>query len=197
MYLLIDNYDSFTYNLYQSFVKQGVEVLVYRNDAISIRQIREMNPEKIIISPGPKTPQEAGISNEIIKYFYKEIPILGICLGFQCIGVVFGGKLEKVGQIVHGKTSAIYHDKSELFKGVPNPIKGGRYHSLMIDCAPLKMEFDFIAFTKDGRRNIVMGLKNKKYPLYGLLFHPESFLTDCGDRIIKNFIHSRQQNRAI
>lgn len=191
MYLLIDNYDSFAYNLYQSLIKQGAEVAVYRNDAIGIDQVRKMNPEKIIISPGPKTPRQAGISNELIRTFYKEIPILGICLGFQCIGMTFGGKLQKVRKIVHGKTSVIYHDKSELFKGVLNPLKGGRYHSLMIDCSPLKKEFDFIAFTQDGGRKIVMGLKNTKYPLYGLLFHPESFLTESGDRIIKNFIDLR------
>jgi len=191
MYILIDNYDSFTYNLYQSFVKQGVEVSVYRNDAITIGQIRKMKPEKIIISPGPQTPREAGVSNEIIRCFYKEIPILGICLGFQCIGVVFGGRLQKVREIVHGKISAIYHDKSELFKGLPNPVKCGRYHSLMIDCSPLKKDFDFIASTSDGDRKIVMGFKNKQYPLYGLLFHPESFLTGYGDRIIKNFIELR------
>jgi len=191
MYLLIDNYDSFTYNLYQSFVKQGVKVAVYRNDAIGLGSIKKMRPEKIIISPGPKTPFEAGISNELIRNFYKEIPILGICLGFQCIGVVFGGKLEKVGKIVHGKTSEIYHDKNELFEGVPDPIKGCRYHSLMIDCSLLKSEFDFIAYTNDGNKNIIMGLKNKKYPLYGLLFHPESFLTEYGDKIIRNFIRLR------
>jgi len=189
MYLLIDNYDSFTYNLYQSFVKQGVEVSVFRNDAVSIERIKKMRPEKIIISPGPKTPRDAGISNEIIRCFHKVTPILGVCLGFQCIGVVFGGRLTEVGKIVHGKTSLIYHDGSELFRGVPSPLKGGRYHSLMIDCSRLKDDFDFIARTRSGGKNIVMGLKHKKYPLYGLLFHPESFLTEYGDRIIRNFIH--------
>ncbi len=191
MYLLIDNYDSFTYNLYQSFVKQGVEVRVLRNDAADIKYIERMRPEKIIISPGPKTPREAGISNGVIRRFYKDVPILGVCLGFQCIGVVFGGRLMEVGKIVHGKTSLIRHDGSELFRGIPSPIRGGRYHSLMIDCGPLKKDFDFTAYAGYGRKKIIMGLKHKQYPLYGLLFHPESFLTEYGDRIIRNFINLR------
>jgi anthranilate synthase/aminodeoxychorismate synthase-like glutamine amidotransferase len=188
MYLLIDNYDSFTYNLYQSFAKHGIELKVVRNDAIDVKGIKALRPEKIIISPGPKTPYEAGISNEAILSFYKTTPILGICLGFQCIGVSFGGRLKKVGSIVHGKATDIYHDNSRLLAGVPNPVRGGRYHSLMIDVKPLAGDFDFIASTRDGKADICMGIQHKKFPLYGLLFHPESFLTGCGDRIVKNFI---------
>ena len=185
MYLLIDNYDSFTYNLYQAFAKNKIDLKVYRNDAININQIRKLNPEKIIISSGPKTPKDAGISNEVIKHFYKTIPILGICLGFQCIGVVFGAKLKKVGKIVHGKVSEIYYSNDPIFEGVPNPFQGARYHSLMIDPTPLTREFDILAWTKEG---ICMGIKHKRYPLYGLLFHPESFMTKYGDRTIRNFI---------
>ncbi|OQA91751.1 MAG: Aminodeoxychorismate synthase component 2 [Elusimicrobia bacterium ADurb.Bin231] len=188
MYIIIDNYDSFTYNLYQAFAKQNVKVLVFRNDAIDVSGIANLHPEKIIISPGPKTPYAAGISNDVVKSFYRTIPILGICLGFQCIGVVFNGRLKKVGKIVHGKSTVIQHNNSRLFQGVPNPILVARYHSLMIDTSEMNKEFEFTAYTKEGNKDICMGIEHKRYPLYGLLFHPESFLTEYGDRIIKNFI---------
>lgn len=183
MYLLIDNYDSFTYNLYQAFAREGVEVLVRRNDKITLTEIKKLHPDKIIISPGPKTPDDAGISNEIIKILGGNVPILGICLGHQCIADVFGGKIKRVKKIIHGKTSSIYHDKKGIFKGVPSPFKGARYHSLTATDIPSCLKIT--ARTGDG---IVMALEHKKRPTIGLQFHPESFLTESGRKLIKNFI---------
>jgi len=183
MYLLIDNYDSFVYNLYQCFAKEDIKLTVRRNDAISISEIRSLKPEKIIISPGPKTPDEAGISNEIIRVFGKDIPILGVCLGHQCIAQVFGGKIVKVGKIVHGKTSPVYHDNKWLLKGVKNPFHAARYHSLKT--VDLPEVLSVTSFTQDG---IIMGIKHKDFPIFGLQFHPESFLTQPGQKIIRNFI---------
>lgn len=183
MYLLIDNYDSFVYNLYQCFAREKIKLLVKRNDAITIDEIKKLKPEKIIISPGPKTPQEAGISNEVVRVFGKNTPILGVCLGHQCIAQVYGGKVVKVGKIVHGKTSLVYHDNKWLLKGVKNPFLAARYHSLKtID---LPKDLLVTSFTKDG---IIMGIKHKIFPVYGLQFHPESFLTQPGQKIIRNFI---------
>lgn len=183
MYLLIDNYDSFTYNLYQAFASEGIRLLVRRNDRITMDEITSLSPDKIIISPGPKTPDEAGMSNKIIKKFGPRIPVLGICLGHQCIARVFGARISKVPRIVHGKTSMIYHDGKDIFRGLPNPFPGARYHSLMAtDITP---QLRVTARTKDG---IVMGLSHKEWPVIGLQFHPESFLTANGKKLIKNFI---------
>ncbi len=183
MYLLIDNYDSFTYNLYQAFTEQGVRLLVKRNDKISIKEIDALKPDKIIISPGPKTPDEAGISNDVIKHFGDRIPILGICLGHQCIASVFGGKIVRVGKIVHGKTSLVHHNGKGIFKGMPDPFPAARYHSLKTIDMPSCLEV-----TARTKNNITMGLRHRNRPIIGLQFHPESFLTGNGQKIIQNFI---------
>lgn len=183
MYLLIDNYDSFTYNLYQAFASLGIQLLVKRNDKITLKEIESLKPDKIIISPGPKTPDEAGISNKTIKSFSSKVPILGICLGHQCIAKTFGGKITRVKKIVHGKTSLIHHGGEGIFEGIPSPFPGARYHSLTAVTIPPSLEVT--AKTDDG---IIMGLKHKKYPTVGLQFHPESFLTENGKKLIKNFI---------
>ncbi|MFH1553111.1 MAG: aminodeoxychorismate/anthranilate synthase component II [Candidatus Omnitrophota bacterium] len=183
MYLLIDNYDSFTYNLYQIFAEQGAKLLVKRNDKITIEEIAELKPDKIIISPGPKTPREAGISNEVIKKFFHSVPILGICLGHQCIATAFGGKISQVEKLVHGRTSPVHHKSKGIFEGIVSPFPGARYHSLKaIDMPPC---LEVTAWTDD---EIIMGLKHRERPVIGLQFHPESFLTENGRKIIKNFI---------
>jgi len=184
MYLLIDNYDSFTYNLYHYSEEQGIKVLVKRNDKITIKEIKKLNPEKIIISPGPKDPSDCGISCDVIKNFMKKIPILGVCLGHQCIGYVFGSEIIHSNKVMHGKTSLIYHDNSDLFKGIPSPFEAARYHSLIV-----RNVSDSLIVTAKTNDNIVMGLKHKTYPLWGIQFHPESFMTKYGKRIIKNFIN--------
>lgn len=183
MYLLIDNYDSFTYNLYQIFSEEGIRLLVKRNDAITVKEIKSLKPDKIIISPGPKTPKDAGISNDVIREFSANIPILGICLGHQCIAEVFGGKITRVSELVHGKTSTVHHNEKGIFKNVPNPFSGARYHSLKAIDLPDSLERT--AWTEDG---IIMGLRHKELPVTGLQFHPESFLTEKGKTIIRNFI---------
>lgn len=183
MYLLIDNYDSFTFNLFQLFAESGVNVTVRRNDQITLSQIRDLAPEKIIISPGPKTPEKAGISKKVIENFKSEIPILGVCLGSQCIAEVCGGKTLSVGKIVHGLTSRIYHKNTKLFKGVKNPFSGARYHSLISGDLP-----DELKITANTEEKIPMALEHISYPLMGLQFHPESFLTAEGKKIIRNFI---------
>ncbi|MBD3426650.1 MAG: anthranilate/aminodeoxychorismate synthase component II [Candidatus Omnitrophica bacterium] len=183
MYLLIDNYDSFTYNLYQAFAEQGVDLLVRRNDRISLGEIEKLAPEKIIISPGPKTPESAGISVEVIRSFSSLKPILGVCLGLQCIVQACGGRIDRVKKIVHGKTSLIEHDRKGIFKGVPSPFRGARYHSLHAERIP-----DCLRVTARTQDDIVMGVEHLELPLVGLQFHPESFLTEEGSVIVKNFI---------
>jgi len=183
--LMIDNYDSFTFNLVQYLGILGENIKVRRNDRISIDEIREMSPAKIVISPGPGKPDEAGMSKKIIEYFYRDIPILGVCLGHQCIAEVFGAGIINSGIVVHGKTSMVYHDSRTIFKGIENPFKAARYHSLIIDINTIPDDFEISARTKDG---IIMGIRHKKYNLEGVQFHPESFLTDCGLNIINNFI---------
>ena len=185
MILLIDNYDSFTYNLYQYLAELGESVKVYRNDKIDLKKIEKLKPEKIVISPGPGKPSSSGISCKVIERFYKEIPILGVCLGHQCIGYVFGAKITKAPQIMHGKASLIYHDGKGIFKDVKNPFLATRYHSLIIDKKTLPSNFVISASTKDG---IIMGIKEKKYPLFGVQFHPESILTEEGKKILENFL---------
>lgn len=184
--LMIDNYDSFTFNLVQYFGILGAKIKVCRNDKISLSDIEEMNPLKIVISPGPGRPADAGISNSLIKHFYKNIPILGVCLGHQCIGEVFGADIINSGIVVHGKTSLIYHDNKTIFKGLDNPFKAARYHSLIINKNNIPSCFEVSSTTEDG---IVMGIRHKNYKLEGIQFHPESFLTPYGLKILQNFLY--------
>lgn len=191
MILLIDNYDSFTYNLFQYFSELGQKVEVFRNDKITIDEIKKMNPEYIVISPGPKTPQEAGLSVDIIKEFYKTIPILGVCLGHQCLAYAFGSNIIKCSQIVHGKVSNIYHQNQSIFKNIPNPFKATRYHSLIVEKESLSSELEIIAQTDD---NIIMALRHKEYKnVIGVQFHPESILTDAGKKILFNFVYKENK----
>ena len=185
--LMIDNYDSFTFNLVQYLGILGENIKVRRNDKIGIDEIKEMSPSKIVISPGPGKPNEAGMSKKIIEYFFKDIPILGVCLGHQCIAEVFGAGIINSGVVVHGKTSMVYHDSRTIFKGIENPFEAARYHSLIIENNTLSNDFEVSSWTKDG---IIMGIRHKKYNLEGVQFHPESFLTACGLNIINNFIKS-------
>ncbi len=185
MLLMIDNYDSFTYNLVQYLRELGEEVVVYRNDKITLAEIAEMQPERLVISPGPCTPNEAGISVSAIKHFAGQLPILGVCLGHQAIGYVFGGNIINAPEIIHGKLSEIFHDGKTLFEGLKNPFHATRYHSLVVDTEGLPEELEVSAKTSDG---IIMGLRHKKYRIEGVQFHPESFLTDGGKKLLKNFI---------
>lgn len=184
MILVIDNYDSFTYNLVQYLGELGAELQVHRNDAITLDDIKQLAPSHIVISPGPGTPRDGGISRQVIHKFHTDTPILGVCLGHQCIGDVFGGVVTRAPRLMHGKTSLIYHDGRGIFAGIPNPFEAGRYHSLIVQ-EPLPDELRVTAFTKEGE---VMGLRHKKYPLEGVQFHPESVLTQHGKQILKNFL---------
>jgi anthranilate synthase/aminodeoxychorismate synthase-like glutamine amidotransferase len=186
MILMIDNYDSFTYNLVQYLSELGAKVVVFRNDKISIQKIRRLQPEKIVISPGPCTPLEAGISNEAIRTFSGKVPILGVCLGHQCLGHVFGGKVIRAKKIMHGKISQIYHNKKGVFKNIPNPFSATRYHSLLVENRSVPPVLEITAWTKDKE---IMGLKHKAHPTFGVQFHPESILTPCGKQILKNFLN--------
>ena len=185
MILMIDNYDSFTYNLVQYLSSLGQEVKVYRNDKITVDAIRKLNPRKIVISPGPGRPEDAGISCEVIKTFAGKLPILGVCLGHQSIGFVFGAKIVHAKELMHGKTSKIYHNKKEIFKGLPLPFEATRYHSLVVQKISLPTCLEIIAWTKEGE---IMGLKHKKYPVWGVQFHPESVLTKSGMDLLENFV---------
>jgi anthranilate synthase component 2 len=185
MILLIDNYDSFTFNLYQFIGQIRQDILVKRNDQITLEEIEKLNPDKIIISPGPGIPQNAGICIEVIKKFGSKIPILGVCLGHQAIGYAFGGKVIRAKEIMHGKVSKIKTDEENLFKGIYKEIVVMRYHSLIVEKETLPSELEITAQTEDG---VIMGLKHKKYPIYGVQFHPESIGTKDGFTIIKNFI---------
>ena len=186
MILIIDNYDSFTYNIFQYCSELGATVKVIRNDKITIQEIKSMSPEKIIISPGPSNPKNAGISNDIIKSFGEKIPILGVCLGHQCIGYSFGGIVENAGEIMHGKKSFIHHDGKGVFKNLSNPISAIRYHSLAIKKESLPEDLIITAWTDNG---IIMGIRHKKYPIEGIQFHPESIMTTNGKDILNNFIN--------
>ena len=184
---MIDNYDSFTYNIVQYFYELGVDVDVKRNDKISISQIESMTDiDAIVISPGPCTPNEAGISVDVIKKFKGIYPILGVCLGHQSIGAAFGGKIIKAKCLMHGKTSMIYHNEKGLFKNIPNPFEAVRYHSLVIDKNTLPEDIEITAWTKEDDE--IMGIQHKNYPIYGIQFHPESILTDYGIDLLKNFL---------
>ncbi len=186
MILLIDNYDSFTYNLYQLIESLGEETKVVKNDEIDIKEIKKLKPSKIIISPGPGSPKNSGISKKVIETFYKEIPILGVCLGHQCIGEIFGSNVIHAKKMMHGKTSKIYHDKKSIFKNIQNPFSGARYHSLIVNKTP--KDFILTAWTLEGE---IMGVKHKNYKLFGVQFHPESFMTDQGVKIMKNFLNEK------
>lgn len=185
MILMIDNYDSFTYNLVQYFGQLGQIVKVYRNDALTLKDIVRLNPEKIIISPGPGRPENAGISCAVITEFGLKTPILGVCLGHQAIGYSFGGKIVSAKKLMHGKTSKIYHNNLDIFKGISNPFLATRYHSLLVEKKSLPDCLEIIAWTKD---NEIMALRHRKYPLWGVQFHPESILTKCGKQILDNFL---------
>ena len=185
MILVIDNYDSFTYNLVQYLGELGANLKVYRNDKITTEEIRRMRPKKILISPGPGVPRDAGISENVIKEFGKSTPILGVCLGHQAIGEVFGGRIVGAKSLMHGKTSKIYHDGNGIFKGVKNPFDATRYHSLLVERKTFPKILNITAETKDKE---IMGLQHKNYPIYGVQFHPESILTIEGKKILKNFL---------
>ena len=185
MILLLDNYDSFTYNLAQYLGELGCQVEVHRNDRISVEQIAQRKPERIVISPGPCTPQEAGICVELIQKLGRKIPILGVCLGHQAIGAAFGGKIIRAPKLFHGKTSQIRHDGSGVFRDLPNPFTATRYHSLIVERKSLPAELQINAETDD---DIIMGMQHRQYPLMGVQFHPESVLTESGKQLLKNFL---------
>ena len=186
MILLIDNFDSFTFNLYQYLGELGEEVKVYRNNQLSIEEIKALNPKAIILSPGPGAPKDAGICIEVIQSFFRKIPILGICLGHQAIGAAFGSEIKRAATIKHGKTSQINHDGKGLFKYLPSPLEVMRYHSLTIDKSNLSPEIESVAFSMDDQE--VMAIKHRDYPTYGLQFHPESIGTPEGKQLLKNFL---------
>lgn len=185
MILMIDNYDSFTYNLYQYLGVLGVEVEVRRNDKISLAEIGDMQPERLVISPGPGTPQSAGITISVIERFHRQLPILGVCLGHQAIGAAFGGRVVHASQLMHGKTSEINHDGKRIFNGLPDPFTATRYHSLAIERKSLPSSLEVSAVAEDGE---IMGLRHREYPVEGVQFHPESILTNEGMDILKNFL---------
>lgn len=195
MIFILDNYDSFTYNLVQYFGELGAEVEVRRNDQISIAEIEELAPERIVISPGPCTPQDAGISIDLIRRFAGKVPILGVCLGHQAIGAAFGGKVVRAPHLMHGKTSAVTHDSRTIFSGLPKPMTATRYHSLIVDQENLPADLEVSAWTteKDGNRTI-MGLRHKKYAVEGVQFHPESVLTEAGKKLVGNFLKVASRN---
>ena len=191
MILMIDNYDSFTYNIVQYLLELGAEVEVRRNDEITIAEIETMAPEKIVISPGPCTPNEAGISLETVDHFAGKIPILGICLGHQSIGQSFGGTIGRAGSVMHGKTSAIHHNGEGVFAGLKQPFEATRYHSLVVDKATLPSTLEVTAWTeKDGEMDEIMGLRHRELGLEGVQFHPESILTEHGYGLLNNFLKS-------
>ena len=190
MLLLIDNYDSFTYNIVQYLGELGADVLVKRNDEISIDEIKTLNPERIVISPGPCTPNEAGVSIEVVKYFCKYKPILGVCLGHQTIGQAFGGKIVSAKKIMHGKTSKIIHDGDYLFSDIEQNFTATRYHSLVIDPGSFPDSLIITARTDDSdNESEIMGVRHKDYKLFGVQFHPESILTEFGHKLLENFIN--------
>ena len=191
MLLMIDNYDSFTFNVVQYLSELGEDVRVYRNDEITVSEVRELSPDVIVISPGPCTPNEAGISMDVVRAFEGEIPILGICLGHQSIGQVYGGKVIKAGQVMHGKTSPIHHTGEDVFIGLTNPFTATRYHSLVVDKESLPDCLEVIAWTEndDGELEEIMGVRHRQFAMTGVQFHPESILTDHGHDLLGNFLN--------
>ncbi len=189
MVFVLDNYDSFTYNLVQYIGELGAEVEVRRNDQVTVKEVEEMRPERIVISPGPCTPIEAGISIDLVRHFAGKVPLLGVCLGHQAIGEAFGGRVVRAPLLMHGKTSAVVHDNKTVFQGLPMPMTATRYHSLMVEQDGLPAELEVSAWTteKDGTRTI-MGLRHKLHAVEGVQFHPESVLTDAGKKLMQNFL---------
>jgi len=185
MILVLDNYDSFTYNLVQYFGELGADLRVVRNDQITVAEIEELAPERIIISPGPCTPHEAGISNEVIRTFGARRPILGVCLGHQCIGEVYGGEVVRADRLMHGKTSPIFHHGAGVFRGLPSPFEAPRYHSLIVKLETLPEVMNITAETAEGE---IMGLQHRDLPVHGVQFHPESILTSEGKSLLRNFL---------
>jgi len=187
MIVVIDNYDSFTYNLVQYLGELGEEVRVFRNDEVTLEEIRALGPDQIVISPGPGDPDDGGISNDVIRELGQTTPVLGVCLGHQCIGQVYGGVVSRAPRLMHGKTSSVYHQGRGLFNGIPSPFRATRYHSLIVE-EPLPECLEITAFTRDGE---VMAVRHKEHPVVGVQFHPESILTEHGKRILRNFIEGR------
>lgn len=187
MLVVIDNYDSFTYNLVQYLGELGADIRVFRNDQVTLDEIRALNPDQIVISPGPGDPGDGGVSNDVLREFGPTTPILGVCLGHQCIGEVYGGQVTRAPRLMHGKTSRVYHNGKGVFSGVPSPFQATRYHSLIVE-EPIPDCLEVTAFTRDGE---VMGVKHKDYPTVGVQFHPESILTEHGKRILQNFLEGR------
>ena len=183
---MIDNYDSFTYNLVQYLGELGADLVVHRNDKITLDQIESLAPEKIVISPGPCTPREAGISCDLIRHFAGRVPLLGVCLGHQCIGDVFGGDVVRAGRLMHGKTSMIHHNGEQIFDDLENPFEATRYHSLIVKKETMPDCFELTAWTDQDE---IMGLRHKDYPIWGVQFHPESILTVEGKKLLKNFLN--------
>jgi len=185
MVFVLDNYDSFTYNLVQYMGELGAEITVHRNDELTVEQVEALAPEHILLSPGPCTPQEAGISIDLVRHFAGKIPVLGVCLGHQAIGAAFGGEVIRAPQLMHGKTSAVEHDGKTIFSGIATPMTCTRYHSLIVSEKGLPKDLEISARTADGT---IMGLRHKKYAVEGVQFHPESVLTEDGKHLIKNFL---------
>lgn len=183
--LLIDNYDSFTYNIVQYLGELGADSIVRRNDAIDVAGVRDLDPDAIIISPGPCTPAEAGVSVTLLREFAGKLPMLGVCLGHQCIGEAFGGRVARAGRIMHGKTSPVIHDGKKLFRGLSNPLEAMRYHSLLVETSPLPACLEISARTAEGE---IMGLRHREYPIEGVQFHPESIGTPEGKALLQNFL---------
>src|SRR5512140_3659172 len=189
MLFILDNYDSFTYNLAQYFGELGAEVVVRRNDQVSVAEVEALRPERIVVSPGPCTPQDAGISVELIRHFAGKVPVLGVCLGHQAIGAAFGGTVVRAPHLMHGKTSQIAHDQRTVFRDLPTPMQATRYHSLIVarEGLPRELEISATATEADGTQTI-MGLRHRKYPVEGVQFHPESVLTSSGKQLLRNFL---------
>lgn len=190
MLLMIDNYDSFTYNIVQYLRELGVEVILVRNDEITPSGIDTIRPDKIVLSPGPGTPEDAGISLEVVKKYSSSIPILGVCLGHQCLAQAYGGKVVQAGSVMHGKTSKVHHDSMGLFQQINSPFLATRYHSLVVDEQTLPSELEITAWTEKepGKADEIMGLRHRKNPSYGVQFHPESILSESGHQLLKNFV---------
>jgi anthranilate synthase/aminodeoxychorismate synthase-like glutamine amidotransferase len=189
MVFVLDNYDSFTYNLVQYLGEFGAEVVVLRNDQVSVAEVEAMHPERILLSPGPCTPQEAGISIELVRHFAGKVPVLGVCLGHQAIGAAFGGEIVRAPKLMHGKTSEVQHDGRTIFKGLRSPMTATRYHSLIVREKSLPQDLEISAYaTENGNSRVIMGLRHKRFPVEGVQFHPESVLTGEGKKLIANFL---------
>ena len=189
MVFVLDNYDSFTYNLVQYLGELGAEVVVRRNDEITVDGVEAMHPERILLSPGPCTPQEAGISIDLVRYFAGKVPLLGVCLGHQAIGAAFGGEIVRAPKLMHGKTSEVQHDGKTIFRGLPSPMPATRYHSLIVQEKGLPKDLEISAYAaENGGARVIMGLRHKRFPVEGVQFHPESVLTADGKKLIENFL---------